>query len=176
MTASSRLAAHRAAALSAIEPDDSEIPAPALPDEDEDQDTEPTSRTKDKPMTTDTTDQAAIDAARAEGFAEANKRSSEVLASEHYTGREALAQTLLGNDKLSSGEIIAALATAPKAAPAVAAGDDEENARASLREGLAAEQPAATSEADELAAAADAKATNYGWDDVHAEVREMRGR
>jgi hypothetical protein len=40
----------------------------------------------------------------ADATAAANARFSAVLASEHYAGRETLAQTLLGNDKLTAEE------------------------------------------------------------------------
>jgi hypothetical protein len=89
---------------------DTEIPAPDVPDEDEDE--------KEEPNMTDTTNDAAIAAARAEGRNEANARWNTVLASEHYAGREQIAAQLLSNDAMTAEAIIAALAAAlaaPKA-------------------------------------------------------------
>lgn len=148
MTTSKRLAAFRAAQPSEEE-DETEIPAPDGPGEDETEEEAPASKKKDKPMTTENTDQAALDTARTEGFAAANARFNAVLASDEYTGRETLAKTLLSNDKLNAEEIIGALATAPKAAPAqVAAEEDDAAGREAMRQNLAAEQPPATTTAE----------------------------
>lgn len=114
--------------LSAPLPDeedpDTEIPAPDVPEEGEDE--------KEEPMT-DTTNDAALAAARAEGRNEANARWNTVLASEHYAGREQLAASLLANDAMSADAIVAALATAP-AAPK-AGGLSDEELRAAAEEG-----------------------------------------
>lgn len=125
MTTSKRLAAFRAAQTS---DDESEL-TPDRPDDEVEVDS---SKKKDKPMTTET-DQAAIDTARAEGFIAANARFNTVLASEHYTGREALAKTLLANEKLTADEIVAALGAAPKAVAETPPADeltDEQRAEA----------------------------------------------
>lgn len=87
----------------------------------------------------DANNETAIAQAKAEGFAEANTRFQAVLASDDYAGREQLAHTLLGNDKLSADEIIQTLAAAEKKQPAVAAageGDAEAAARAEMRAAL----------------------------------------
>ena len=68
-----------------------------------------------------------------------------VLASEHYAGREALAQNLLGNAKMSGDEIIAALAVAAKPTPAATIDDDAKD-RAEMRGNLADDQPEATAD------------------------------
>jgi hypothetical protein len=172
---SSRLAAHRAATLSAADDGDEDDDVPGQePDEDDDETQLPNSRKKDKTMT-DTTTKADIDTARTEGhaagFAEANTRYNTVLGSEHYAGREALAKTLLGNAKLGADEIIAALESAPKTEAAAPAGDTEADERADLRRSLAAGQPGNTTEAGGEAA----PEANHGWDKIHAEVEQRRG-
>lgn len=93
---------------------------------------------KDEPKMTDasTIDDTALAAARAEGFKAANERNAAVVASEHYAGREKLAANLLGNDKLSAADIIAALAEAP-APVAAATTDPDAAARAEMRDALA---------------------------------------
>lgn len=111
----------------------------------------PKGKEKDEYMT-ESEANAAIAAARAEGFAEATARANTVLGSEHYAGREALATTMLANDKLSADEIVTMLAAAPKAAaPAapVSAEADEDTARAEMRQNLLAEQPEPTGQAAE---------------------------
>lgn len=117
-----------------------------MPETDEDEASAGDGKKKEDTMTEPTTEDA-IAKARQEARAEANARFTSVLASDHYAGREALAQTLLGNDKLSADEIVAALAAAPKAAPAPTTDADDEAARAEMRNSLAAEQPASTAEA-----------------------------
>ena len=177
MSISRRLAAHRQAMASAestaTSPNPELDPNKVEPDEDEDDDASPTNTTKKKePTMTDTPN--AVAEARAEACAAERTRTNTVLTSEHYAGREKLAANLLSTP-LSAEDIAAALAAAPKIEPSALVFDGDDAARAELRQGLANSQPAATSEADEAAAEAQAKATNYGWDDVHAEVRESRG-
>lgn len=104
---------------------DTEIPAPDVPDEDEDE--------KEEPNMTDTTNDAAIAAARAEGRNEANARWNTVLASEHYAGREQLAAQLLSNDAMTAEAIVAALAAAPAAPKATTL--TEEQQREAAEEG-----------------------------------------
>lgn len=110
--------------------DDDEIlnPEDEAPGEDEDENEE-------EPSMTTTTDQAAIETARADGFKEATDRATAVLASEHFAGREALATTLLGNAKLTSDEIIASLAVAPGGNANVAPALTEEQQRQAAEEG-----------------------------------------
>lgn len=161
MATSSRLAAHRATAPAINAASEAEMDPTEMPDEDEDE-SEAGGKKKDKPYMTESEANAAIAAARAEGFAEASARANTVLASEHYAGREALATTLLANDKLSADEIVTALAAAPKAAAPVApanAEEDDEAARAEMRQNLAAEQPAPTGQAAEDLPSAQADTT-----------------
>lgn len=90
---------------------------------------------KDEPKMTEasTIDDTALAAARAEGFKAANERNAAVAASEHYAGREKLAANLLGNDKLSAADIIAALAEAPAPVTAASEPDPDAAARAEMR-------------------------------------------
>ena len=129
MTVSRRLAAHRQAMAASIaslpEDPDTEIPTPDVPDEDEDE--------KEEPNMTDTPNEAAIAAARAEGRNEANARWNTVLASEHYDGRKELAAQLLSNDAMTAEAIVAALAAAPAAPKASTL--TEEQQREALEEG-----------------------------------------
>jgi hypothetical protein len=158
MATSSRLAAHRASAPAFNAASEAEMDPTNLSDEDqmseEDEDEE------DEFMT-ETEANAAIAAARAEGFAEATARANTVLACEHYAGREALATTMLANEKLSADEITTMLAAAPKAvgpAATTAEGDDDA-ARAEMRKNLLAEQPGATGQAAEEGLNAEADTT-----------------
>lgn len=151
MSTSSRLAAHRAMAPAMSAASEAEMDPTEMPDEDEDDESE-AGQKKEKPYMTESEANAAIAAARAEGFAEATARANTVLGSEHYAGREALATTMLANDKLSADEIVTMLAAAPKAAaPAapVSAEADEDTARAEMRQNLLAEQPEPTGQAAE---------------------------
>ncbi|BBD98042.1 hypothetical protein SAMIE_1015430 [Sphingobium amiense] len=114
MTTSKRLAAHRA---SAANEDPQVSPAPVGPGKDE----KPTNPDKEKPsMPTEDEMAAAAEAARKEahtsGFKAANERMNKVFASEHYVGREALAQSLLASEALSAEDVIGHLEKAPKAA------------------------------------------------------------
>lgn len=116
MTTSKRLAAHRASA-SAEDPEVS--PAPVGPGKDE----KPTNpEHEDDNMPTEEEMKAAAEAARKEahatGFRAANERMNKVLASDHYVGREALAQSLLASEALSADDIIGHMEKAPKAAAA----------------------------------------------------------
>lgn len=148
MATSSRLAAHRANAPAMNAALEAEMEPTEMPDEDEDE--SEAGEKKDKPYMTEEEAKAAVAAARAEGFAEANARASTVIGSEHYAGREALAATLLANDKMSADEIVTALAAAPGAAPAAATTEnDDEAARAEMRQNLAAEQPETTGQASD---------------------------
>lgn len=114
MTTSKRLAAHR----TSVSAEDPEVPnSPDAPDETE---TPETPKTKEKPMPTEDDMQAAVATAKTEarslGFKEANERMNKVFASEHYAGREALAQSLLASEALSADDVIGHLEKAPKAA------------------------------------------------------------
>jgi hypothetical protein len=112
MSASKRLAAHRASASA----EDPEVPAtPANPDETE---TPTIPGKKDDDMPTEEEMKAAAEAASKTappaGFKAANERLSKVLGSDHYAGREALAQSLLASEALSADDIIGHLEKAPK--------------------------------------------------------------
>lgn len=171
MTTSSRLAAHRANApaleANAASDDDMDPQTQPTPDDDEEEDESEAGKNKDKPYMTEEEHKAALAAARAE----ATTRMNTVLASEHYTGREKLAATLLGNDKMSAEEIVAALADAPAPSAATPEGD-EEAARAAMRDRLAAEQPGNTETGGDQNPAPEA---NHGWEAIHAEVEANRG-
>lgn len=65
--------------------------------------------------------------------AEERGRFNAVMSSAHYAGNEALASTLLANDKLTGAEIVAALAVAK---PAGGNASAEEAARAEMRAAL----------------------------------------
>lgn len=141
MTTSKRLAAFRADHAPSLELEANELPAANSGDEEPTPDPD-----EEEPEMTTQTNDDAVAKAHAEGFAAANTRFNAVLASEHYAGRETLAQTLLGNDKLTAEEINTALASAPKAAAPVAAEGDDAEDRAAMRANLAAEQPAPTAD------------------------------
>lgn len=111
MTTSKRLAAFRADHAPSLELEANELTL-VQPVEDDEDDENSCSEKKDKDMTTQNTDEMVAKAV-ADATAAANARFSAVLASEHYAGRETLAQTLLGNDKLTAEEINTALAAAP---------------------------------------------------------------
>lgn len=131
-----------AAALAAEEAD----PAASEAEDDEETDTTMGDKKKSKDKEKDYMDDKAI----AEAKAEVHQRYSTVMASEHYAGREALATTMLANDKLSADEIVTMLAAAPKAAAPVASEEgDDDGARAEMRQNLAAEQPGNTGQAAE---------------------------
>jgi hypothetical protein len=86
-----------------------------------------TPTTKEKPMADEqNTDLADIQAkATADAVAAATARMSAVISSEHYSGREKLAATLMAVPSMTAETIIAALADAPAPAAAIA---DQENA------------------------------------------------
>lgn len=175
MAESKRLAAHRATAASASDPD------PLIPETPDDED-ECAGKKKDKKQMSDNTDtEAAVAAARTEATKAANVRFTTVLASEHYAGREQLAQTLLANDKLTAEEIVLALNVAPKAAAesvtppagAMTPEQQQEAAEAAAR----AEMKAALDETKNSSADANsgggtdkAKASAGAWDRVYADL------
>lgn len=142
---SRRLAAHRAASAARTTsegdlPDDETDPN--LPDEEDcSGDPKPKGKKKDKTMTDipKTEHEAALAKATAEAVAATNTRWGAVLASEHYEGRETLALNLLGNAAMSADAITAALAAAPKAAPAAEKieGDPEAAGREEMKKALA---------------------------------------
>lgn len=145
MTVSKRLSAHRISAVRAGATDEPEILSPEnRPDEDE---CPETSKPKPKDSTmTEEEIKAAVDKASADAAAAATQaatqRFSAVLASEHYAGREKLAQTLLGNEAMSADAIIAALADAPKATTVAAELTDEQKREAAEAAGRAEMQAA----------------------------------
>lgn len=104
-------------------------------------------------------------AAEPGSFAAANDRALAVMASEHFAGREKLAATLLANDKLSAGEIVAALAATT--APAAAAGDPDAAAREEMKAALAAQK---NSQIDPTGAGTSASKQDSAsiWDQAHS--------
>lgn len=119
-------------------------PEPETTPEDapEDENSPDGKKKKDTQMSDKTFSQADIDKASADATTAANERFSKVLASEHYAGREKLAQNLLGNAALSADQIIAALADAPKTeakelTAEEAAAAAEAGGRAAMQEALA---------------------------------------
>lgn len=107
--------------------------------------------------------QAAAAATRA-----ANERFGAVLASEHYVGREALGQKLLGNEKLSAEEIIDMLQAAEKKTSTEAA-DDGSTMLANMRDG--ADLDLGNDGGEVL----DPKADNYGWSKAVAKAQRLSG-
>lgn len=145
-------------AARAAQPDPETNPNEPEPDEDEDDTSASSEQQKDKkPMDTNCNADAVAQAVNAE-----RQRTSAVLASEHYAGREKLAASLLETE-LSADQIVTALA-ASNAAPAKAEADPESAARDEVRTVLGAnansgiEPGAGTSPQD------DAKASDASWD------------
>ena len=139
MTTSKCLAAHRAS-VSAESP---EVPnSPDGPDENE---TPENPKKKDDQMN-DEELKAAVDAARTEGhgvgFKAANERMNKVFASEHFVGREALAQSLLAKEALTADDVIGLLETSPKAAATTTASLTEEQQREAAEKGAREEMKA----------------------------------
>lgn len=99
--------------------------------------------------------------------AEERSRYTTVMASEHYQGREQLAQSMLANDKLSASEIVSMLATAPKTTASASEGDAGAGA---VLEAIRSSNAALESSASNIPA----QAANHGWGDIHAELRERR--
>lgn len=133
MAESKRLAAHRAAALSAGEPAEEIPPVKTPPAPAEEDEENPTTPVKDKPMPTEEEMKAAVVAAetkaRDEGTKAANDRMNLVFASEHYVGRETVAAKMLGRN-MSAEDIIATLADMPKAAGPTALTEEQRIAAA----------------------------------------------
>lgn len=118
----------------------------------------------EKTHTQEDLDQAASAAAKA-----ANDRFNAVLASEHYVGREALGQKLLGNDKLSADDIVDALQAAEKKPEPEASSDDGAAMLAGMRAN--ADADLGTEGGDDIQASDD----NYGWAKAHSKVGKMFG-
>lgn len=125
-------------------------------------------------------EKAAADAATAATLA-ASERFNAVLASEHYAGREPLAQKLLGNVSLSAADIIDMLQAAekkPDAESSEMSDEDkrraaEEGGRQEMREQLGKDRNS-TIDADGGTPGDKAKARAAGlaaWDTVIAEMK-----
>jgi hypothetical protein len=116
-------------------------------------------------------------AAMSEATRKANERVSTVVASEHYVGREKLAANLLKSD-MSAEAIVGALADAPvasKAGESDAGKNDDDDDRQLMREQLRGNNPNLGNEDEgDKDAAAKAKADNYGWEKIHAEIDERQ--
>ena len=173
MTTSRRLAAHRDHA-----PVAQANPLPVLDAEDDETDDD-SNPEKDQDMTEEEM-QAAIAAARKEGFEAANARFNTVLASDHFAGREQLAKTLLATD-LSAENIVAALAAAAPAAPTApantTASDDaaREEMRAAIQQNTNAAVETGAVAAPTGADAPDQKAVAAGFAKGAAFANQMNG-
>ena len=176
MTTSRRLAAHRDHA-----PVAQATPLPVLNSEDDETDDD-SNPEKDQDMTEEEM-QAAIAAARKEGFEAANARFNTVLASDHFAGREQLAKTLLATD-LSAENIVAALAAAAPAAPTAAtapanttASDDaaREEMRAAIQQNTNASIETGAVKASANPEAPDPKAVASGYAKAAAFANQMNG-
>ncbi len=176
----SRIAAIRAAAAGS--------PTPA-PDTDPDDDTnnpgDPAKAAKPKKKDDQMSDEnnaLAIASARNEAAVEATKaeraRTSAVLASTEYAGREALANSLLASD-LPSDQIIAALTAAPKAAvatpdAAAVTAAAEAAARAEMQRLATAGGNPDLEGADEPSAPDKTKAASDVWDRAYSATDALR--
>lgn len=151
-------------------------PRAAMPDPDETETPEDEcAEGKDKETNMEKTHtQADVDQAVATASAAAMKAASEryntVLASEHYAGRETLAQALLAKDALSAQDIIETLQAAEKKSAPEASADEGGDMLATMR--LGADADLGTEGGEEHAV----KADNYGWGKAHAKVAKMRGQ
>lgn len=101
--------------------------------------------------------------------ADERNRFTAVMSSEHYKGREALAATLLANDKLSADDIVTALASAN--ASTTESGADAEAGAVMLNAMKAFGNPDTADSGQGQQQEAD-----HGWGKIHAEIRERRGR
>ena len=181
MSLSRRLDAHRQAVTSAQA--DTPLPKtnPPRPKDEEDV-LQPESIKKDEEINmTKEEHEAAVAKATAEGIAtgisQANDRNDAVMASEHYSGREPLAKTLLATG-LSAAEITAALATAPKIeATALNLAEVEEKSEAAatavMREAIASNVNSAINVSD--GASATGASTDTGKIDLAADLRAFGG-
>lgn len=166
--------------LAAVEPEN-----PEVEDEDCPSDQPQKSKKKDQPMS-DQNEQALADAEKKghdTGFKAANERMNKVFASEHYAGREALAATMLAKPSMSADDIIDILAATPKAEKQGLSDDASREAaeaagRKEMKDALAQTGNSgidATNGGSGGDDDAKAKASNYGWDAIHAEVEARRG-
>lgn len=157
--------------------------APPIDPEDEnepDDEIEP-GKEKDTDMTTPNTEsndykaglQAGEEAGRKAGVTSERARFAAVMASDHFVGREALAASLLASD-LTSDQIVASLEKAPKPEAKGSADEDSED-RQLMRERLQGNNAnLGTDDEDQQCAEAKAKANNYGWAEIHEEIRAAR--
>lgn len=160
-------------AARAATPDPEQDPNEIEPDGDpDDESAPPKERNKKdmKPMDTNCNDTAVAQAVAAE-----RTRTTTVLASEHYAGREKLAASLLATE-LGADQIVAALAAATPAA-AVASDDPEAAARSEMQDALAANRnsgidPGSGGGSPE---AASAQAIEAGWNKATAAVNRRNG-
>jgi len=106
----------------------------------------------------------------AQARAEERARYTAVMSSEHYQGREALAAKMLANDKLSADDIVGMLAAA---APGAAGSDADAQAGAAM---LAAMKSFGNPDTSHASGGSPKAEANHGWDNIHAEIRERRGR
>ncbi len=147
----------------ALKPQGRNSPAPEeLPDEDDGMEPESQDDEEEKTMTTETPVEQTE--AYQAGYAAANARFTAVLASEHYAGREATAQKLLGK-AMSADDIIDVLASTPAAAvSATSAEAAEVAARDEMRGAIGANVNSGVTPGAADAPATDAKAAASVWD------------
>lgn len=174
MSKSSRLADHRARASAAPATDDPNPPTDDAEDEIDAGETG-TTRKKETPMTTETEAKpaaaVAAPAAAAEPDAAAKPdlvaRMKAVLGDDKVKGKTARAAELLADsdyDGLSAEAMIKLVASQPEAA----APEDDTGKR--MLAAMTVETPPIGSGGEP-----DPAANNYGWDKIHAEIREARG-
>lgn len=173
----SRIAAIRAAATGARAADDVDEETT----ESTDDGTSPPAKSKRKDTDMAEAEQnAAVEAAKKEGqaagFKAANDRMNAVMASEHYAGREAVANKLLSKEGMSAEDIIDVLATTPKAETTGLDADAAKEAAeaAGRKEMQDAIKSGKNSDVDADAGQAP-KEANHGWDAIHDEIRAARG-
>jgi len=106
----------------------------------------------------------------AQARAEERARYTAVMSSEHYQGRESLAALMLANDKLSADEITGMLSAAT---PGAAGSDADAQAGAAM---LAAMKSFGNPDTSHASGGSPKAEANHGWDNIHAEIRERRGR
>ncbi|WP_333837939.1 hypothetical protein [Novosphingobium sp.] len=152
-----------------MEPDGN---APGEPGEDEkcSKCSEPMKDGKCQKCAPDSSASAAATDPVAQARAEERARYTAVMSSEHYAGREALAAKMLANDKLSADDIVGMLAAA---APSAAGDEGDAAAGAAM---LAAMKSLGNPDTSHAGGGKPKAEANHGWDNIHAEIRERRGR
>ena len=135
MTTSKRLAAHLAKTADDRAPGATQDSPPDNPGEVEGgAASDPTSDDKEKDQVDEAQHAAAVAQAREEAekaaLTASTARMNAVFASEHYAGREAAANRLLGKPNLTAEDITEMLADLPKTTPAAALTEEQQRAAA----------------------------------------------